>query len=375
MNSRERMIAAMEGRPVDAVPVAPYFWGAEYVWRLLGRPIWEVLHGECSATDVLSALDRRHGCDWLIPLHASDGQLQDKRLVLTDPSYAHFRDDETGEEWVFDRHGHWLKALDGPSTDKPVGWPQRGDPPHTRAEADEWLRASFPHLAAPPQPAQPDRTLREMFPERFLCGGVWPPFAGVAYALGFEGTLFLLHDDPSLLAYVIEQAVASVSAECAQLAADGFDGGLMCDSMASADIISPGDYGNWIAPMHRQVSDELHRVGLKSIMYNTGNILPMLEAVGALGYDVVSAEERNKGVELDIEDIRRQLGPDQGLFGNFDSYLLLRGERAGIRREVRRQIEAAGPRAFIMGTGSPICDATDPEAIDFWINEVRTVAV
>jgi uroporphyrinogen-III decarboxylase len=79
-------------------------------------------------------------------------------------------------------------------------------------------------------------------------------------------------------------------------------------------------------------------------------------------------------VELDIEDIRRQLGPDQCLFGNFDSYLLLRGERTGIRREVRRQIEAAGPRAFIMGTGSPICDGTDPEVIDFWIDEVRTAS-
>ena len=38
MTSRERMLAALDGGAVDMIPVAPYFWGAEYVWRLLGRP-------------------------------------------------------------------------------------------------------------------------------------------------------------------------------------------------------------------------------------------------------------------------------------------------------------------------------------------------
>jgi uroporphyrinogen-III decarboxylase len=65
------------------------------------------------------------------------------------------------------------------------------------------------------------------------------------------------------------------------------------------------------------------------------------------------------------------VGPDQCLMGNFDAYLLARGDRDAIRSEVHRQIDSAGPRAFIMGTGSPICDATEPDVIDFWINEIR----
>ena len=45
MTSRERMLAAMDGATPDRTPVAPYFWGGEYSWRLTGRPLWQVLHG------------------------------------------------------------------------------------------------------------------------------------------------------------------------------------------------------------------------------------------------------------------------------------------------------------------------------------------
>jgi hypothetical protein len=50
------------------------------------------------------------------------------------------------------------------------------------------------------------------------------------------------------------------------------------------------------------------------------------------------------------------------------------GDRQRIREEVDRQIRGAGSRAFIMGTGSPICDGTDPDTVDYWIGLVRTGA-
>jgi hypothetical protein len=28
-----------------------------------------------------------------------------------------------------------------------------------------------------------------------------------------------------------------------------------------------------------------------------------------------------------------------------------------------------------MGVGSPICDGTDPDTFDFWLNEARTVGL
>jgi uroporphyrinogen-III decarboxylase len=75
---------------------------------------------------------------------------------------------------------------------------------------------------------------------------------------------------------------------------------------------------------------------------------------------------------MDISAIRREVGPQQCLFANADSYLLLQGDRAAIAREVERQVAAAGrDGAFIMGSGSPICDATDPAVVDFWLAASR----
>lgn len=368
MTSRERMIAALEGREVDRIPIAPYFWGAEYVWKLMGKPIWEVMLGPPDNTlDLLAALEERHGCDWLVPLHRGSGWLEGKRFQGEDASRVFFLDEATGEEWVFHKEGHWLGR---PGEKRALSHAGRGvEPPRTPAEAEAWLAVHRP----PPDvfPLVPHPILRERFPHRFLCGPMPAPFAGLGYALGFEATLLLLSEDPSLCASLAEALMGDVERQAAQLAADGFDAGLMCDSWASADILSPQLYRDWIAPLHRRISDALHAVGLKSVIYNTGNVLPMLDTLARLGYDALSLEERIKGVEMDIVQVRRAVGPDLCLFGNFDSYLLLAGDRQKIREEVERQIRGAGPRAFIMGTGSPICDGTEPATVDYWVGLVR----
>lgn len=372
MTSRERMIAAIEGRNTDQIPVAPYFWGAEYGWKLVDKPIWEVLHGEGDmALTILEALDERHGCDWVVPSHSSSRMLRGKSYKREDYSHVYFVDEQTGEEWVFHKEGHWLIQADKIGEVRGDNQGSGIEPPKNRTEADDWLKQHFPHLEEPPQPYKPNRRFRERFPDRFLCSITIAPFAGLAYALGFEPTLVLLYTDPSLCAYMIERTMAHVPIHYSRLASDGFDCGLMCDSWASADIMSPDTYKNWLAPLHKIVSDELHKVGLKSVMYNTGNVLPMLETMANLGYDAISVEERIKGVEIDIKEVREAVGPDQCLFANFDSYLLERGDRNAIRQEIKRQIAAAGPRSFVMSTGSPVCDATDPDIIDFWIAETR----
>jgi len=79
MTPRERIFAAMEGRPLDTVPVAPYFWGAEYAWKLMGISIWELILGPGSnGIEMQQAIMRRHDCDWLLPLHSGSGWLEGK---------------------------------------------------------------------------------------------------------------------------------------------------------------------------------------------------------------------------------------------------------------------------------------------------------
>ncbi len=372
MTSRERIYAALEGRETDCVPVAPLFWGAEYAWKLTGLPLWEVLHGPGDMTiAVARALVERHDIDWVFLTHAYSQSLTRKRYTREDYSHVYFVDEQTGEEFVFHKEGHWLLPKNQIGETRISNQGSQTEPPRSKEEADAWLRQTHPHLFDKRPKHSPNRRFRDQFPDKFLVGGVHCVFADLAYSLGFEPTLVLLHENPSLCTYIMEQTMAVVPDQCARLAAEGFDAGLMCDSWASADIISPQAYRDYIAPFHKMASDELHKVGLKSIIYNTGNILPFLETMLALGYDALLPEERIKGVEINVAKVRSVVGWSMCIFGNFDSYLLLRGDREAIAREVRRQVQAAGPRRFVMSNGSPICDATDPDVIDFWIEQTR----
>ena len=374
MTSRERMIAAMEGRPVDMVPVAPYFWGAEYAWKLMGLTIWELILGPRSnGMEMQEALDNRHDCDWFMPLHSGSGWLEGKEVIREESDKVYFRDKESGKEYIFHMEGHWLVEADKENEARVDNEGANVDPPSNRAEADDWLKRRFPNMDSPRGEIVPNREMRERFPDRFYSRCMHPPFASLSYSLGFEPTLVMLHENPSLCAYMIERLMGDTAWNCAQAAADGCDAGLMVDSYASADIMSPKTYADWVAPFHKITSDELHKAGLKSVMYNTGNMLPLLDTVRGLGYDAVSIEERIKGVEMDIMEVRRMIGPDVCLFANFDAYLLLNGNREKIAAEVRRQINAGmvDRTRLIMGTGSPICDGTDPDVLDFWISETR----
>lgn len=375
MTSRERVLAAIEGRAVDVIPVCPYFWGAEYSWKLTGKPLWEILHGPGdTGFEVLEALDDRHGFDWLLPMHSSSGMLVGKSYSGQDLAHVYFADDSTGEEWVFHREGHWFTPAAEIGEVRMDNEGAGVEPPRTKAEADAWLRERHPDVDDPPKPHVPDLRLRERFPDRFLAGGMLPPFADLAYRLGFEPTMLMLSENPSLCAYMIERRLAHTAHQAQALADNGFDAGLMVDSFASADIMSPDTYANWIAPLHKLVSDELHAAGLKSVMYNTGNILPLLGSVRGMGYDVITFEERIKGVEMDVAEVRQALGPDICIFGNFDAYLLERGDHESISTEIARQIRAAGPRSFGMGTGSPVCDGTQPDTLDYWKQETWRIS-
>ncbi len=372
MTSRERMLAAMDGRTVDRIPIAPYFWGGEYSWRLTGRPLWQVLYGTGDmGLELLQAIDARHAPDWVLPTHASNGMLANLSWCGEDSRHVRFSDQE-GRTYLFHKQGHWLLPEADVSTTRLSHHAAETDPPETFEQADSWLHRYFPHRDVKSDEVQSlDRSLRLRFPDRLLCCVATPPFASLAYSLGFEPTLALLHSCPSVCAYMIERILGDQHEEMRRRASEGYDAVLMVDSWASADIMSPRCYADWIAPLHRLIAEAAHAAGMRAIMYNTGNVLPMMPVMSRLGYDAISCEERIKGVDLDLEALYAASGDGCCLFGNFDAYLLLRGGRAAIAQEVSRMRNAAAGRQFIMGTGSPICDETDPEIIDWWMSLVR----
>jgi len=374
------MLAALEGRKPDMVPVAPYFWGEEYVWKLVGKPVWRLSLGPPDSwKEIIQAVQARHDCDWVIRLGGGSGFLDGKevderngRVLITDPS--------SGRRWEYLLGGRRLVELDDqgrPMSNQAKTTAVLHEPITTREEAERWFEAQgYPppgESDESPIPQNRQDWIVQHYGERcFTAAAVGGGFHQLCYALGLETALVMMVEAPRVAAHMLERFMERVPRHARELAAAGYDAGFVVDSYASADIISPRTYVDWIAPIHRAHAQAIKQAGLKSIFYNTGGILPLLPTIKTLGFDALSFEERIKGVEIDIAAIRKEVGPEQCLFGNFDSYLLLRGDRDAIAREVARQINVAGrDGAFVMGTGSPICDATDPDTIDFWIAETR----
>ena len=71
----------MEGGVPDIVPIAPYFWGAEYTWKVAGVEIWELLYGDRELSFTANdKLQQRHPCDWMFLQGFGNGWLTDKKV-------------------------------------------------------------------------------------------------------------------------------------------------------------------------------------------------------------------------------------------------------------------------------------------------------
>jgi uroporphyrinogen-III decarboxylase len=293
-------------------------------------------------------------------------------ILLHDPA--------SGRRWQFLGQSHTLVEVDeqGRKKEHNTGIGSAGDAPIvTKDDADAWLRKHgyVSDAAADEQnggSAPIDPFVARYGAEYLVAQVIGGGFHKLACEIGLENALIMLMEAPQLTADLLASIAAVSYAECRRLKAAGVECAFVVDSWASTDIMSPKSYVDCVAPAHRIYAEAAHAAGLKAILWNTGNILRLMPTIQGLGYDAFSFEERIKGIELDVGEVRRLVGPDYCLFGNFDAYLLLAGDKAKIEAEVRRQLESGGREgAFIMGTGSPICDGTDPDIIDFWTDCVR----
>lgn len=111
MTSKERMLIALTGRKPDIVPVAPYFWGAEYIWKVTGYEIWELLYGDIEISFIANEkLYQRHKCDWIFVHGFGNGWLKGKKVEKKNSRV--FITDSDGTKYEFLMDGHQLVRVD-----------------------------------------------------------------------------------------------------------------------------------------------------------------------------------------------------------------------------------------------------------------------
>ena len=125
---------------------------------------------------------------------------------------------------------------------------------------------------------------------------------------------------------------------------------------AAASLVGPDIYEEFVWPYEKKLVDGIHALGGKVRLHICGNTRRILEGMGKLGCDIVDLDSM-----APISDARRQMGPRMILLGNLNPVAVLRnGDPAGVTAAIAECHREAGP-PFIVGAGCEVPRDTPPE--------------
>jgi hypothetical protein len=197
-----------------------------------------------------------------------------------------------------------------------------------------------------------------------------PMVTAVSACGGYVQGLTTMATAPDLFRAILERAAAHACATFAESKAAGADSTWFTCYFTGADAISPRDYEDIVWPFERDVCLEAKRQDLRVLDWYLGDLMPNLDAVLRLPIDALVLEQGRKNYAVDLGEIRRRVGPAFCLFGYGYESDFCSFNRDGLTAALAHQFEAAGPRAFIVGTPIMPRDA-QPEAVEFYLREAR----
>jgi MtaA/CmuA family methyltransferase len=325
MNGRERVLALLDGQPVDRTPLMP-------ITMMYAADEAGVTYGQYAADHrVLVAAQ----------ITTAEAYDFDYVSVISDP--AREAADCGAEVQYFDNQPPAINEsnavlgdksrLDSLTIPDPRGDGRMGD----RVRAAALFR-------------------ERVGDQKLIEGWIEGPCAESADLRGINTLMLDFYDDPDfvrrLFDFVLEMELQFARA---QLEA-GVD--LIGVGDAAASLIGPQLYEQFVWPYEKRMVDGLHAMGAKVRLHICGNINSILEPIGRLGCEIVDLD-----FMVPVADARRAMGPDQVLLGNIDPVRVLRdGTPASVGQAIAACHSAAGPR-YIVGAGCEIPRGTPRENV------------
>lgn len=188
---------------------------------------------------------------------------------------------------------------------------------------------------------------RRVGAQKLIEGWVEGPCALAADLRGINTLMLDFLDDPQFVRDLFEFSVAlELEFARAQFAA-GAD--LMGVGDAAASLVGPNIYQEYVWPYEKKLVDGLHAMGGRVRLHICGRTRKLYDGMGRLGAEIVDLD-----FLAPVEEARRVMGPDQVLLGNIEPVGVLRNATpeavAAAVAECHRQ---AGPR-FIVGAGCEV---------------------
>jgi MtaA/CmuA family methyltransferase len=325
MNGRQRILAMLDGQPVDRLPLMPITMmfaadrlGVKYgAYAADHRRLVECqMHvAEEFDFDYVSCISdpAREAADCGAAIHYFDDQppaVEEARALLADKS-----------------------ALSRLKVPDPLG----GGRMHDRVRAAALLKECVGG-------------------KKLIEGWIEGPCAEAADLRGINTLMVDFFDDPAfvrdLFEFIVEMELPFAKAQVDA----GVD--IMGIGDAAASLVGPRIYEQFVLPYERRLVDGVRAMGAKVRLHICGNIRRIVAGAGSLGCDVVDIDWM-----VPLEQARRETGPRQVLAGNIDPVSVLRnGTPDSVTKALRECYRQAGAN-YIVAAGCEVPRDTPAENV------------
>jgi len=364
MNSKQRLMTALNFGQPDIIPVAPHWWG-DYKYEIADKNFWtDCWTDGLSIVPIYAAFYERFRPDWF---HLSGGYLRQRRgypardyhterkgerLFLVAPD-GH-RDEVLADETLASGKATPLSDIDLTSHRAIDDYLLE----HEKITAEEIVAAGYTDHAA--------EIVRRYGDDVFIAVNVGTP-GMLVYAgeRGYVKSMLSLYDYPKGVKYLIQRRYELALEQVRAFSQVGVHGWIISEDRAGADTVSPEMYKQFLYEADCVFFAEVKKLGMIPIVYFCGDVMPLLSYIRESGVLGLMVEESRKTFHLDVVEIARKLQGKVCLFGNVNTTdLIFRGTPEEIELAVKLQISASKVGPFVMANGSPLVPGTPPENVE-----------
>ncbi|MGO9201549.1 MAG: uroporphyrinogen decarboxylase family protein [Limisphaerales bacterium] len=322
MTSRERVIAHLEGRPADRLPLMPITM--MFACDRIGARYGQYCTDYRVLVEAQTRTSEEFGFDYVNTMSDPACEAADCGATV-----EHFENQPVA--MVEDQA---LLAAKTKLTSLKVPDPLGGGRMHNRINALDLFR-------------------QRLGRQKLIEGWIEGPMAEGADLRGINTIMLDFFDDPAfvrdLFGFVVEMELRFARAQV-QAGAEVIGVG-----DAAASLVGPQIYEEFVWPYEKRLVEGLHGLGAKVRLHICGNTRKLLRGMGNLNCEIVDLDYL-----APLAEGRQAMGPRQVLLGNLNPVLLLlHGSPESVTAAVAECHRQAGPR-FIVGAGCEVPRDTPP---------------
>jgi uroporphyrinogen-III decarboxylase len=364
MNSRERLLAVLNGQIPDMVPISTY--------ELCGFNSKSFENNDESYSKLMQAIRQQTDCVCMWEPFSNV-----KFLESAFPAEMEI------EQWRENDSQHTRKVLHTPKGDI-INEIKIIDNVHTVWQTEHWCKSltdvdkalSVPYEVATYDISDYSRIKKEVGDNGIIMTSLADPLWLTADLMSFaDYTIWAMTETEHFLKTLekIHQRVIKNLKKLLEI--NVVDIYRICGpEYATPPYMSPSLFEKFVVPFVSEMTEIIHQKGAKVRFHCHGKINHVLESICKTNCDAIDPCEAPPDGDIALSDVKKRIGKRVCIFGNIQLKLLEIGEPAEIKKAVKDCMEAAkaGGRYVLMPTAAPINTPLSPKTEQNYYTFIET---